>query len=267
MVAPRVALGKRLAVVPEVAFPPRETTQVVATLKAISGGDLVTVDRKHIKNIPVRLRMKIMLVTNNFVALPDNSKALPSRLIPLRSTESYFNREDLHLGAKLAAERPAVLNGAMEGLRSLYQGGGQYTLPESSRDVMELLQFESAPLQSFVEEVCILDPRRAVYKQSLYELYKAWSKANDLEHKLLSSADFNGQLMAAVPQIVGKRASSRDYQQSCYKIEPTDFDGRFGGARPEVWLGVYCRQASSLRAELNRAANRYCTRVISALFG
>ena len=141
----------------------------------------MTVDRKFIKNIPVRLNLKIMLVTNNFVALPDNSKALPSRLIPLRFTKTFQDKEDLSLGAKLRLEQSGILNWSLEGFRSLYLADGRFTLPASSRELMDQLNFESAPLQAFIQDVCILDPRKAVYQHSLYKRYNDWCKLYKLD--------------------------------------------------------------------------------------
>ncbi|MHC4403276.1 MAG: DUF5906 domain-containing protein [Planctomycetota bacterium] len=98
------AIGKRLAIVPEIRLPDKHQTQIVARLKAITGGDLVTVNRKHIRALPLRLKMKIVMATNNFVALPDNSGALQSRMLPLKLTKSFFGKEDLKLAEKLRAE-------------------------------------------------------------------------------------------------------------------------------------------------------------------
>jgi P4 family phage/plasmid primase-like protien len=236
-------LGTRLAIVPEVAFPPRDTQQIVATLKAISGGDLVTVDRKFIKNIPVRLPMKIMLVTNNFIALPDNSKALPSRVVPLRFTTSFLGKEDITLGRRLLDERSAILNWSLEGFCRLVQSGGQFTLPPSSREMMEQLHLESAPLQSFIQEQCILDPYKAVYKQSLYECYKSWMKSNDPDRPLLTKSDFKRELMSAASQVMPKRTSSRDLNQSTYTVVATVWDAKIEDRRPEAWVGIYCRSS------------------------
>jgi len=234
-------MGTRLAIVPEVAFPPKDTPQIVAVLKAISGGDMVTIDRKHIKNITVRLRMKILLVTNNFVALPDNSKALPSRIIPIRFTKSFLGKEDLALGKRLLTEQSAILNWAMDGFRQLVTQGGQFTLPDSSLELMEQLQAESAPLQSFIQEACALDPRKGVYKLSMYERYKTWKKDHDSESPLLSTGDFNRELQTAASQLTSKRASNREYEQGGYSIVPTPFDGKIEAKRPEAWVGIYCR--------------------------
>lgn len=237
-------LGTRLAIVPEVAFPPRETTQIVGTLKAISGGDIITIDRKHIKNIPVRLKMKILLVTNNFVALPDNSKALPTRIVPLRFTNSFLGKEDLELARKLSSELPAILNWSMDGFRRLVENKGLFTLAETSRELMEQLVVESAPLQSFLQDVCGFDPRKAVYKQSLYEHFKAWSKVQDSDRVLLSAADFSRELQAAASQITSKRPSNRNADQGSYKVIATPFDGKIAVKRPEAWIGIYCRSDS-----------------------
>jgi P4 family phage/plasmid primase-like protien len=236
------AIGTRLAIVPEVAFPPRETQQIVASLKAISGGDKVTVDRKHIKNISLRLPMKIVLVTNNFIALPDNSKALPSRIVPLRFSKSFLGQEDLALSGRLANELPSILNWALEGFRRLHQNGGKFTLPNSTVELMGQLLYESAPLQSFVQDACVLDPRKGVLKQSLHERYKEWKKANDPDGLLLSAADFTRELQAAVSHLAVKRASNRNLEQGSYQIIPTPHDAKIESRRPEVWVGIYCRQ-------------------------
>lgn len=237
-------LGTRLAIVPEVAFPSRETTQIVGTMKAISGGDIITIDRKHIKNIPVRLKMKILLVTNNFIALPDNSKALPSRIVPLRFTNSFLGKEDLDLSRKLSGELPAILNWSLDGFRRLYIKNGLFTLPDSSRELMEQLVTESAPLQSFLQDVCGFDPRKGVYKQSLFETYKTWAKDHDSDRAVLSVADFARELQAAASQISLKRPTNRDADQGAYKVIATPFDGKITANRPEAWVGIYCRQDS-----------------------
>lgn len=72
---------------------------------------------------------------------------------------------------------------------------------------MEQLVVESAPLQAFLQDACGFDLRKAVYKQSLYESYKAWSKDQDADRVLMSAADFARELQAAASQISSKRPS------------------------------------------------------------
>lgn len=203
-------LGTRLAIVPEAKFPTKDVPQIVGSLKAISGGDMVTVNRKHLKNIPVCLKTKLLLVSNDFVAMPDNSKALPVRIVPLRFRESFAGKEDIGLDDKLSGELPGILNWCLVGFRRLYHNGGKFTMPESSIEVMEQLTMESAPLQTYLHDACIFDPRKGVYKQSLYESYKKWSKGHDSDRPLLSVADFGRELMTASPHITAKRASNRN---------------------------------------------------------
>ena len=59
------AISKRVAIVPEVRMPDKSVHKVVNRLKAITGGGAVTVGRKHIKNISMRLRMKIIIAIRN----------------------------------------------------------------------------------------------------------------------------------------------------------------------------------------------------------
>lgn len=237
-------LGTRLAIVPEAQLPARDVPQIVAALKAISGGDMVTVNRKHLKNIPVCLTAKILLVSNNFLVLPDNSKALSVRLVPLRFREEFFGREDIKLGDKLTEELPAIFNWSLAGFSRLYANEGRFTLPESSIEVMEQLTMESAPLQAYLHDACIFDGRKATYKPSLYEHHKAWSKVQDSERPLLSVADFGRELMTAAPTITAKRASNRNLNQGTYQIVPVCGDHKVTADRPEVWVGIYCRSES-----------------------
>lgn len=237
-------LGTRLAIVPEAKFPTKDVPQIVGSLKAISGGDMVTVNRKNLKNIPVCLKTKLLLVSNNFIAMPDNSKALPVRMVPLRFHASFAGKEDITLDDKLSAELAPIANWCLAGFRRLYHNGGKFTLPESSIEVMEQLTLESAPLQSYLHDACVFDPRHGVYKLSLYEHYKAWSKEHDPDRPLLSVADFTREMMTAASHISIKRASNLDSDQGAYKVIATPFDERITVKRPEVWVGVYCRQDS-----------------------
>jgi putative DNA primase/helicase len=234
-------LGKRLAIVPEAQLPPRDVPQIVASVKAISGGDMVTVNRKHLKNIPVTLTTKIMMVSNNMLVLPDNSKALSVRIVPLRFREEFVGREDIKLASKLTQELPGIFNWALPGLRRLYINDGKFTLPASSIEIMEQLTMESAPLQSFLHDLCTFDVRKAIYKPSLYEHYKTWSKVQDSERAILSVADFGRELMTAAPQVSAKRTSNRDLHQGSYQVMPSPYDYKATADRPEVWVGVYCR--------------------------
>jgi len=230
-------IGKRLAIVPEVTVPKKDVSDIVSNLKAITGGDLVTVNRKHKKNIPMQMRMKIWMITNNFVPLPDNSGALHARVIPLKLTKSFFGIEDTKLSEKLKPEYPAILNWSLEGLKKLWKDDGQFTLPASTNDELEQLFAESAPLYDFVEQCCIVDVNKGVQSPVLHKIYTNWVDNEKSGEFPLSDGEFANELRATLSSVNRARASKtdqRDYRG--VNIVETFADDKKG--RPNLWLGI-----------------------------
>jgi len=233
------AIGKRLAIVPEIDLP-RKHREIIARLKAITGGDLVTVDRKHIPNLSVRLKMKILMQTNHFVALPDNSGALHARMLPLKFTKSFVGQEDTQLAEKLAAEYPGILLWALEGLRNLYEADGQFTLCRSTRDELAQLLAEAAPLRAFIDECCRVDLARGVQATALYRIYQLWAEGRALQP--LGEGPFGSELRSAVHTLIKDRATKPNQRErnGCRIVE-TDFDID-STTRAILWLGISPRR-------------------------
>ena len=231
------AIGKRLAVVPEVSLPKGNVSGIVSILKAITGGDLVTICRKHKANIPMRLRMKIWMITNNFVPLPDNSGALHARVIPLKLTKSFYGKEDHALAEKLKEEYPAIFNWSLEGLKRLWQQEGKFTIPASTQDELEQLFAESAPLHDFIEQCCVVDAQKGVQSPVLYKIYEEWVDDEKSGEFPLSDGQFANELRATVSSVNRVRASTSE-QRQCKGVEIVDtyLDNRKG--RPHLWLGI-----------------------------
>ena len=232
------AISKRVAIVPEVRMPDKGVHNIVNRLKSITGGGAVTVNRKNIKNISMRLRMKIIMQSNLFVPLPDNSGALHGRLIPLKLTKSFLGKEDTKLAEKLKLEYPAILLWALEGLQRLWQADGRFTLPQSTRDMQEQLLAASAPLQLFLEECCDLDSRKGVHSVALYGIYKTWLKETHPGEEPISDGDFADELRAAASTVTKKRAKKAGERlRDGYAIVETEFDAE-PHVRAYLWLGV-----------------------------
>ena len=132
------AIGQRLILVGETEKGPTKypVSAVVGAIKAITGGGEVEVNRKHIKNVSLRLPGKIVMQGNSPFTLADNSGALMARCIPFRLTKSFLGREDTALADKLKLEYPGIFAWCLEGLRSLY-AAGRFTLCESTQSELE----------------------------------------------------------------------------------------------------------------------------------
>lgn len=244
-------IGKRLAIVPEIDAAGKKARQIVAQIKAITGGDMITVNRKHIKNIPLRLPLKILMLTNHFVALPDNSGALQARLLPLRLTKSFVGKEDIKLAEKLANENASILNWALKGARRLWQANGEFTIPQSSQGFLDEHFAASAPLRQFIEDCCEVDLRKTVQSPALYEIYTEWYKATHPDESPISEESFAIELRTAIPSVEKKRMSKVNQREyNGHAIFETDFNSK--NRRTPIWVGV-CPKPEWTKRSVSRA--------------
>ena len=87
-------LGKRLAIVGDARLGKTDNA-IVEKLLMISGEDPVTVNRKGLAEINVKLDTRIMIVSNSMPDLKDTTGALASRFLPLRiRIEGFYGKED-----------------------------------------------------------------------------------------------------------------------------------------------------------------------------
>jgi hypothetical protein len=93
-------------------------------MKSISGEDAVDLNRKGMPPLTsIKLPTRLMLLANEIPAFHDPSGALKRRLIVLRTEQSFFGNEDIHLTSKLLKELPGILNWSIEGLKRLWSRG------------------------------------------------------------------------------------------------------------------------------------------------
>jgi putative DNA primase/helicase len=144
-----------------------------------------------------------MLLTNEVPRLADASGALAGRFVTLVLTRSFFGKEDLDLTDKLLTELPGILNWALDGWDRL-QKQGHFTVPASSKEVMQELEHLSSPILKFIEDECFHTPEGRV---AVDELFVAWTQWCDYEGRNFSGtkATFGRDLRAAYPQLKKSR--------------------------------------------------------------
>ena len=198
-------IGKSLAIVSDARFHGENIATVVERLLCISGEDTLTVDRKNITSVTLKLTTRFMFLTNEFPRLSDSSGALAGRFIILRFTESFYGREDTGLTERLLGELPGILNWAVEGWQRLNERG-RFVVPSSVRDVVEEIEDLSSPVAAFVRDECVVGPRHRVWVADLYEAWKYWCER---EGRTLVSTkqSFGRDLAAAVSGISRRRGS------------------------------------------------------------
>jgi putative DNA primase/helicase len=231
------AIGKCLAIVPEATLPKNHAKDIVSRIKAWTGGDSITVHRKNKVNLSMCLkRTRIIVQTNDVVALPDNSGALHARMIPMKLTKSFTGSERADLADSLVPEYPGIMLWALEGLKDL-RTTGKFALPPSSLDLLDSLNSASAPLKAFVDDCCELDPTAAVQKKALHEIYRHWMEEERQDQQKYDSSQFAIELASVLPTLKDRRlgtAGAKTY--AGYTLAKTDYDDKSG--RSYIWLGI-----------------------------
>lgn len=190
-------MGKSLAIVSDARFRGEHMPVVIERLLCISGEDALSVDRKFLGSITLKLPTRFMFLTNELPKLTESSGALAGRFLVLRFTQSFYGREDPLLTDKLLQELPGILKWAIEGWHKL-RADGRFMEPSSSRAAVEELEDLLSPVGAFVRERCVVGPQYRCYLSDLYAAWSQWCAANGRDHPGTVQS-FGRDLAAAVP--------------------------------------------------------------------
>ncbi len=168
-------IGKSLAIVSDARFSGENVSTVVERLLCISGEDALSVDRKFLGAITIKLPTRFVFLTNELPRLTDASTALAGRFLILQLTESFYGREDPALTTKLCSQLPGILNWALAGWERL-AARGRFEQPGSVRDAVEELEDLGSPIKPFVRDCCAVMPGLRVPVDTLYATWEMWCK-------------------------------------------------------------------------------------------
>lgn len=193
-------IGKTVAIFADARLSGRVDSQVIVErLLSISGEDSQTIDRKHLTSWTGNLPTRFVLISNELPRLGDSSGAMPSRMVVLNLTRSFFGQEDTDLTRRLLAELPSILIWAIAGWARLRQRG-RFTQPASSRGLLEDMEVLSSPISSFVADHCEIGEQHETPIKDVFEVWKEWCKEQGRDHPG-DHAGFGRSLRAAVPSI------------------------------------------------------------------
>jgi putative DNA primase/helicase len=153
-------LGKPLAIISDARLGDTPSHVVVERLLSITGEDTLDVDRKFRDVCTGKLPTRLVILSNELPKFRDASAAIATRMLILRMTESFLNREDKELEQKLAPELGGILKWSLEGLERLNKNG-RFTVPKSSDDAAVLMMDLASPMSAFVRQKCLTDLARA----------------------------------------------------------------------------------------------------------
>ncbi len=168
-------LGKLLASFTDARAPERNRSAVVSQLLRIVGGDTITVNRKNKEAWNGYLPTRLVIYSNEVLQLTENSNALTGRMIVLKMSKSFFNKEDTDLSFKLEQELGGIFNWAMEGLKRRIARGGHFVQPVSGKEYLDLMAELGNPIGSFSEDALEFSPDYMVRKEDVFACYKHWA--------------------------------------------------------------------------------------------
>ncbi|OYP36781.1 DUF5906 domain-containing protein [Rhodopirellula sp. MGV] len=182
------AIGKRLLLVNEASPPsPQVAEQSVAMMKAISGGDMVPVDRKGVSKVSTRLPMPTQLYTNHRLTLVDPSGALASRILPVEYRRSFVGNESEELEAGLHREIAAIAKWKLDGCRMLANEGWKFSVPSSLHGMLDEIAHNSSPMRAFVDDYFIVEKGYCVSYETVLGYYSDHSASEMPKGKLIDA--------------------------------------------------------------------------------
>lgn len=180
-----------------------DTSQIIERLLSITGEDRQTIDRKHKDAFTGKVTARLMVIANEPPKLRDSSNAMTSRILGLKMTNSFVEKEDNTLTDRLMMEMPGILLWAIEGWKRLRENG-RFTVPDSSREMINDIKGITSPILRFLEEDCVTGPDCQCPTGELYERWKQWIESTGRKHPG-DKDDFGRKLNAVVPNLKRKQ--------------------------------------------------------------
>jgi putative DNA primase/helicase len=219
-------IGKKVALFPDVrtdGLGIDRLSTISEILLTVTGEDGIEIERKYIGSWNGTLTTRVIMFSNELIKFQDDSGALPSRFITWQMRQSFKGREDPSLTAKLLAERPGILNLALEGLDRL-RDRDEFIQPGSGAEMSEELEGLASHISLFVGECCEVGPEYEVQVSELYRAWRHWCTDKGIRY-FLAEEQFSQKLKANVHSVVRGRP-------------------RAGGpSRPTVFIGIGLRGA------------------------
>lgn len=193
-------VDRSVGIVPDARLGSRsDKATVTERLLAISGEDLLTVERKFLTPVHTKLPTRLILLSNEVPRLADASGTIASRMICLKMSRSWFGAEDHGLTEKLLAELPGILSWAIGGWARLRQRG-YFVQPGSGASIASEMEDLASPVGAFIRECCNVGPEYEIPRPDLFEAYQEWCKEQG-KTKVTDAAGFGRDLHSVLPRL------------------------------------------------------------------
>lgn len=209
--------GKRVNICPEA---PQSKLMNSSMLKALTGGDPVTIERKYMDPFTSEVDCKILAMSNHYLRSSDSSFGFWKRIITIPFEVSFLSADELkdgnetdyakiadpELGKKLDEELPGIFNWSIQGLRRLRDNDWTFTTSVACEKLKEQMMMLNKPVDVFVLN-CVdrgnLDPKAGMIAREVsadvHKKFIAWAAINEIELPDLRHAkDFHREFRDAL---------------------------------------------------------------------
>jgi phage/plasmid-associated DNA primase len=113
--------------------------------------------------------------------------------------QSFYGREDEDLTDKLLAERPGILNLAIEALEKL-RARGKLIQSEAGKEMSERLGDLTSDVKMFVEECCDVGAEFEIPLGKIFQRWQYWCDQHNIRHAW-GDNHFSEKLRSVVPAL------------------------------------------------------------------
>ncbi|MCK5581810.1 MAG: primase C-terminal domain-containing protein [Candidatus Omnitrophica bacterium] len=205
-------LGKCLAIAWDAKLSGRssDANRITELLKSLSGEDGIIINRKNKPMISVdKLPINILIICNELPYLGDSSGALSGRLNFLKTSGSFFGKEDPSFENKVIAEElPGIFNKVL--------AASEGVIPEHPKSISIRRNFErlSNPFKGFADDFCIQDSECYIPKDWLYLYYCLWCQDQGRKSKNRQSFKNAFATSSIKTEDYNKRMSKKAYEMT-----------------------------------------------------
>jgi len=183
---------KRVCLCPE---NPNQSLIDTSKLKAITGRDVIKVEKKYQDAFSTRLLTKIIVSSNHYLRSDDTSEGFWKRILPIpfdvtflpsdeydrHKKSCYFKLQDTDLENKLDNELSGIFNWSIEGLKRLKKNDWGFTYSEKICALKNDMVLYSKPVSIFVKQCVKEEKGKKTKASSIHKKFHRWALRKNLD--------------------------------------------------------------------------------------
>ena len=170
------------------------------TLKAVSSGDIIQIERKKEHAFSTAITAKLVFCLNNLPIPKDKTYAIYRRLVIVPFLASFVQepkkKNELPINPnkfeELKPELEGILAWAIKGLQRLVKNDYVFTYSKKAEKLLNEYRRDIDPIVDFVQEAIKANSKSRLYYKRLYVVFEKWRKENKVNFpSLYRNRNFN----------------------------------------------------------------------------